>query len=70
MKSIKVKPTMKLSGLGTSKGLNQVHDGVRWPGGAVPLPTLTRATMERTSNIVISIPRSTFWKLAEISIPT
>ncbi len=31
---------MKLSGPGTSKGLNQDQLGVRWPMGAVPAPTL------------------------------
>ncbi len=70
MKSMSVKPTMKLSGLGTENGLNHDHDGVRWPDGACPDPTFTRATIERTSSIVTSMPSSTFWKLAEISIPT
>ena len=31
---------MKLSGPGTSNGLNHVHDGVRCPGGAVPIADL------------------------------
>ena len=52
------------------KGLNHDRLGVRWPAGAVPLPTLTRATMESTSSMVSSMPSRTFWKLAEISMPT
>ncbi len=70
MNSMSVNPTMKLSGPGTSNGLNHVHDGVRCPAGADPLPTLTRATTDSTSSMVISMPSSAFWKLAEISMPT
>ena len=54
-----------------SKGLNQDNDGVRCPTGALPFPTLTRATTDRsTSSMVSSMPSSAFWKLAETSIPT
>ena len=70
MKSISVKPTMKLSGLGTANGLNHDSDGVRWPTGACPEPTLTSATTDRMRSMVISMPSSAFWKLAEISMPT
>jgi hypothetical protein len=51
-------------------GLNHERLGVRCPTGAVPLPTLTRATMDSTNNMVSSMPSSAFWKLAEISMPT
>ena len=61
MKPVKVK---------SWNGLNHDRLGVRWPTGAVPLPTLTRATMESTSSMVSSMPSSAFWKLAEISMPT
>ena len=67
---MRVKPTKKLSGLGTANGLNHDHAGAKCPGGALPLPTFTNATIESTSSIVTSMPRSAFWKLAEISMPT
>ena len=65
-----VKPTMKPEKVKSWNGLNQDKLGVRCPGGAVPFPTLTRATMESTSSMVSSMPSRTFWKLAEISMPT
>ena len=61
---------MKPEAEGASNGLNHDQAGVRCPTGAVPLPTLTSATIESTSSIVSSMPSSAFWKLAEISIPT
>ena len=51
-------------------GLNQDRLGVRWPGGALPLPTLISAVTDRTSSMISSIDSRTFWKLAETSMPT
>ena len=70
MKSISVKPTMKPVKVKSWNGLNHCRLGVRWPGGAVPVPTLKSATNERRSRIVSSMPSSTFCRLAEISMPT
>ena len=62
--------TFKVDGLEMSKGLNHDHDGVRCPSGALPFPTLTRATTDSSNNMVSSIPSRAFWKLADISMPT
>ena len=61
---------MKADAEGILNGLNQLSAGVRWPTGAEPLPTFTRAQTDRTRSMVSSMPRSAFWKLAETSMPT
>ena len=69
MNTISSIPCMKLSNEPNFGGLNQLHDGSMWPGGAEPLATLTSATIAITSRIVTSTTTSVTWISAEISIP-
>ena len=50
-------------------GLSQEMLGVRWPDGACPVPILTSAVTDSTTSITNSMLSSTFWKLAETSMP-
>ncbi len=70
MKSMRVNPTMNPVNWKLWKGLNQSALGTKWPGGAFPDATFTRATIENRNRIVSSIPSSAFCILADISIPT
>ena len=66
---MRMMPAVKALKLEMWNGLSQDRLGVRWPGGAVPLATLTSAVIDSTASITSSMPSSTFWKLAETSIP-
>src|SRR6478752_4920282 len=68
MNSISVMP-LKKDEKSPANGLNHDRCGEIEPAGADPLPTLTRATIEKTSSITTSMDSSTFWKLAETSMP-
>ena len=63
-------PTMKLVKPRLWNGLNHSALGVRCPAGALPVPILTKATMEKITRTTTSTPRRTFCMLAEISTPT
>ena len=67
---MRVNPTMKLVKPKWWNGLNHCALGVRCPAGAFPVPTLAKATIEKITRTVTSIPRRTFCMLAEISTPT
>ena len=69
MKTIRMMPLAKALKLVMWNGLSHDRLGVRWPGGACPVPTLTSAVTDSTSSITSSMPSRTFWKLAETSIP-
>ena len=70
MKTIRMIPLANALKLEMWNGLSQEMLGVRCPGGALPLPTLTRATIDRTTSMVSSMPSSIFWKFADTSMPT
>ncbi len=70
MKTIKMIPLANALKLEILNGLSQEMLGVRWPGGACPEPTLIRATTDRTTSMVSSMPSRTFWKFADTSMPT
>ena len=69
MNTMRMMPAVKALKLETWNGLSQERLGVRWPGGAVPLPTLTSAVIDSTASMTSSMASSAFWKLAETSIP-
>ena len=51
------------------KGSSHDQLGVSETAGWCPDPTLTSAVIDSTSSMMISMPSSAFWKLAETSIP-
>ncbi len=70
MNSIRVNPTMKLVNERWWNGLNHSALGVRWPGGALPLPTFTRATTaEQEEHCQFDPEEKIFCRKAEISMP-
>ena len=69
MKTIRMIPLVNALKLVMWNGLSQERLGVRCPGGACPVPTLTSAVTDRTTSITSSMPSSTFWKFAETSMP-
>ncbi len=70
MKTIRMIPLANALKLEILNGLSQSRLGVRCPAGAVPPPTLTSATMDRTTSMVSSMPSRIFWKFADTSMPT
>jgi hypothetical protein len=70
MKTIRMIPLANALKLEILNGLSQAMLGVRCPGGALPLPTLTRATIDSTNSMVSSMASRAFWKLADTSMPT
>ena len=70
MKTIRMTPLANALKLEILNGLSQEMLGVRCPGGACPVPTLTRATIDRTYSMVSSMPSRIFWKFADTSMPT
>ena len=66
---MRMMPLAKALKLEMWNGLSQDMLGVMWPGGACPPITLTSAVTDSTTSITSSMPSSTFWKLAETSIP-
>ena len=70
MNTIRMIPLANALKLEILNGLSQGCSGCRCPGGACPVPTLTRATMDRTNSMVSSMPSRIFWKFADTSMPT
>ena len=63
-------PLTKALNVGTLNGLSHDQCGVRWPPGALPLPTFTSAVTESTVSMTNSMASRIFWKFADTSMPT
>jgi len=69
MKIISNTPVTSVPKESSANGLNQLTDGVREPGGALPVATRTRATTAKITSMTNSMVSRTRWTAAEISRP-